>query len=218
AAARRTETGWPIELQARDVTQLTTAHLFAQIETPGSAILAVRSGDFLGAGNTLFLHRVDGAAADLCLGRLNRDNPSVSGSGVLAVLDVVTPSGERPDLRLRYELRNHVNGILAINEISDIEVQAIPERLSLGEPYPNPFNSATMFTLNLSASGPVTLRVFNVLGQEVGKAIERELPAGVHHVLWDARDGGGTALSTGVYFARLEAAGRTDIRKIVLLR
>jgi len=218
AAARRTESGWTIELQARDVTQLTTAHLFAQIETPGSAILSARSGDFLGAGSTLFLHRVDGAAADVCLGRLNRENPSVSGSGVLAVLDVVTPSGERPELRLRYELRSSTNSLLGAGEIGSVEVQAIPERFSLGEPYPNPFNSATMFTMNLSEGGPIKLRVFNVLGQEVGKVVERELPAGVHHVLWDARDGGGTALSTGVYFARLEAAGRTDIRKIILLR
>ncbi|MBU1984601.1 T9SS type A sorting domain-containing protein, partial [bacterium] len=218
AAARSTEHGWTIELQVRDIAALTTAHLFVQVESADATISNVRAGEFLGLGSTLFLHTIDGAKADICLGRLNRTSPCASGSGVLAEVDVAMSPGTRPDLRLRYELRDNHNRILGASEVGDVEVQAIPERFSLGEPYPNPFNAVTTFTLNLSEASRASLRVFNVLGQNVTTVLDRDLPAGVHRVLWDARDGNGTALSTGVYFVRLEAAGRADIRKIVLIR
>ncbi len=218
AAARRTEHGWTVELQVRDISALTTAHLYAQAEAAGAVITAVRPGSFLGSNCTLFLHTVDGAATDISLGRLNRGEPCVSGSGVLAEIDLTVPTNESPKLRLRYELRDNFNTILAAHEVGDVEVQAIPERFSLGEPYPNPFNAVTTFTLNLNEAGLAHLRIFNVLGQEVATVVNRDLPAGVHHLLWDARDNHGMSLTTGVYFARLESAGRTDIRKIVLLR
>jgi hypothetical protein len=99
-----------------------------------------------------------------------------------------------------------------------VEVQAIPDKFSLGKPYPNPFNSATTFTLNLSDAGRVSLRVFNLLGQEVARILDKDLPAGVHHLIWEARDRNGTALASGLYLVKFEAPGRSDIQKIILLR
>jgi hypothetical protein len=48
--------------------------------------------------------------------------------------------------------------------------------------------------------------------------VDRELPAGVHRIGWDARDAGGKSLASGLYLVRLESSGRSDIRKLVLIR
>jgi hypothetical protein len=218
AAVRHDGSLWTVELQARDVNELTSAHLYLEVVTAGGTVLAARVGDFLGAGCTLFLQTVQGTAVDISMGRLNRENPCVSGSGVLAVVDIALPGDEPPVLRLVYELRDHRNDVLAAGEGGRVDVQTIPDEFSLSAPYPNPFNSNTVFTLNLSGGGKTSLRVFNVLGQEVAKLVDRELPAGVHRVFWDARDAGGKSLASGLYLARLESSGRSDIRKVVLIR
>ena len=60
--------------------------------------------------------------------------------------------------------------------------------------------------------------VFNVLGQSVATVLNRELQAGQHRILWEARADNGVALVSGVYFVQMEALGNTEVQKIVLLR
>ncbi|MBU0508214.1 T9SS type A sorting domain-containing protein [bacterium] len=69
--------------------------------------------------------------------------------------------------------------------------------------YPNPFNSSATFTFELLRTSPVTLSVFNTLGQRVGEVNLGQMAAG--------------DLPSGVYLARVETAGRTETRKVVLL-
>jgi len=218
AAARNTDGNWTVELQARDVNALTTAHLYLEVKNAGGSVTSARAGDFFGSNSTLFLNTIDGSAVDICMGRINRESPSVSGSGVLAVVDLSLPADVQPELRLVYELRSPLDEVIASGEGGRMEMQAIPDQFSLGAPYPNPFNASTTFTLNLDKAGQASLRVFNVLGQEVAQIMNRELPAGVHHMIWEARDANGVSLPSGLYLIRLEAAGRSDIQKIVLLR
>jgi hypothetical protein len=218
AAARQTEQGWTIELQARDITALTTAHLYLDLSDVGGTITAVRAGSFMGDGSTLFLNRIQGASADICLGRLNREQPFVSGSGVLAEVDVTIPSNVSPDMLLQYELRDNHNTIIIQGQANHTDLQSIPASFSLESPYPNPFNAVTTFTLNLSDAGRTSLRVYNTLGQQVAEIMNREMPAGVHHLTWEARGDNGMALPSGLYVARLETPGKASVRKIVLLR
>lgn len=218
AATRHNGNIWTVELQARDVSALTTAHFYLEAVSAGATILSVRQGEFLGNGSTLFLHAIQNNTADISMGRLNRENPCVNGSGVLAVVEVSAPGDQPPELRLVYELRNHHNDIIASGEGGRVDVQTIPNEFSLSSAYPNPFNSSTSFMLNLNEAGRTSLRVFNVLGQQVATILNRELPAGVHQVMWDARDPSGSPLASGLYLVRLESAGRTDIQKIALIR
>jgi flagellar hook assembly protein FlgD len=108
--------------------------------------------------------------------------------------------------------------VIASGESASASVEAIPDHFGLDAPYPNPFNAVTTFTLNLSEAGQTTLRVYNLLGQQVSEIFSRNLPAGVHHINWEAKDNNGLSLPSGVYMARLETPGRSAIRKIILLR
>ncbi len=102
----------------------------------------------------------------------------------------------------------------------------VPACLTLSQNYPNPFNSNTTINYQLSAIGgqrsAVSLKVYNILGQEVKTLVDERQPAGSYRVLWDGRDNYGKEVSSGVYFYRLEVKGgsseMTKTRKMILMR
>ena len=92
-------------------------------------------------------------------------------------------------------------------------VSAIPAEYSLSQNYPNPFNPSTTFSFSLPKAGIVTLTVYDITGREVAKLVDGYKVKGLHEVTFDA-DG----LSSGVYFARLEAGEFKQVRKILLIK
>ncbi|MBI5060302.1 T9SS type A sorting domain-containing protein [candidate division KSB1 bacterium] len=215
---RPTAHGWTAEVQARDVEALTTAHIYLAVDGPDATIDDASDGGFLGAGTTLFLRTVRGQAVDIAMGRLNPQAPTVSGSGVLASIELTGSAGLPPSISMFYELRDAHNQITATANVLGFEAEPVPSKFGLGTPFPNPFNATTTFTIELTDVAQAQLSVFNALGQHVATVVNRELPAGVHQIAWDARGATGTSLPTGIYFARLEANGLSAVRKIALLR
>jgi hypothetical protein len=93
-----------------------------------------------------------------------------------------------------------------------------PERIELFPNYPNPFNPTTTLSYQLPMPAKVTLKVFNLLGQEVATLIDEEQRAGYHQSTWSAAHA-----ASGVYVAQLVAttvdgAHWTMRRAMVLLR
>jgi len=88
-----------------------------------------------------------------------------------------------------------------------------PVAFSLHPNYPNPFNPTTTIAFDLAERGFVTLNVFNIAGQLVATPVEGIMPAGSHHVMFDA-----SKLASGVFFARLNARGESLTRKMILMR
>ena len=86
--------------------------------------------------------------------------------------------------------------------------------------YPNPFNAATTFAVYVPGDdhADISLRIYNVLGQEVRTLIDGPLPSGSHLVLWDGTGDGGADLASGVYFSRMTSGNFSRTRKIVLTR
>jgi hypothetical protein len=89
-----------------------------------------------------------------------------------------------------------------------------PVEFSLQQNWPNPFNPVTTFAWRVPRTMPVRLALYDVLGRETAMIFDGLCPAGEHTQSFD-----GTNLASGVYFARLEAAGQTAaLRKVVLLK
>jgi hypothetical protein len=84
---------------------------------------------------------------------------------------------------------------------------------ALYQNYPNPFNPETSISFDLVEDGPVKLTVFNSLGQSVAVLVDGLLTAGRHTVTFD-----GSALTSGLYFYRLDAADFTANHKMVLMK
>ena len=110
-------------------------------------------------------------------------------------------------------------GSLTFAEIHSDGIELVPSNYVLYQNYPNPFNPSTTIRFSLPAKSNVKLIIFDLLGREVGRLIDREMKEGYQEVEWKAN------VSTGIYFYRLEAAATDDsgkrfveTRKMVLLK
>jgi len=89
----------------------------------------------------------------------------------------------------------------------------IPTKYSLDQNYPNPFNPVTKIKFSIPAEENVSLKVFNVLGQEVAILVNKQMKAGSYSFDWNASN-----LSSGVYFYRIEAGSFNLTKKMLLLK
>jgi len=89
----------------------------------------------------------------------------------------------------------------------------MPAETRLFPVYPNPFNPETTVRFSLAEPGPVKIQVFNALGQEVATLADEHRPAGTWTVPFT-----GSALTSGVYFIRMEAGSSIQSRKVVLMK
>jgi hypothetical protein len=94
----------------------------------------------------------------------------------------------------------------------------LPKEFALSQNYPNPFNPETEIRFDVAQPGPVRLEVFNSLGQRVRVLVNEIVTPGRYRALWDGRDDLGRALSSGVYFYRLEAMNFSRVQRMLLLK
>ncbi|NUO80995.1 T9SS type A sorting domain-containing protein, partial [candidate division KSB1 bacterium] len=94
-----------------------------------------------------------------------------------------------------------------------------PVNYELSQNFPNPFNPATTIRYGLPQAERVTLKVYNMLGEEVTALLEDEVKApGYHTAIWNGRNRNGEAVGSGVYVYKLEAGKFVSRRKMVLLQ
>jgi hypothetical protein len=103
-------------------------------------------------------------------------------------------------------------------EVFDIVTGVDDERLSvkefyLSQNYPNPFNPRTHFEFRIADFGFVTLKVYDVLGNEVAILVNEEKPAGIYEVEFSA-DG----LTSGIYFYKLTSGNFSQTKKMLLMK
>ncbi len=89
----------------------------------------------------------------------------------------------------------------------------LPSEYALHQNIPNPFNPTTRILFDLVEAQDVRLTVYNILGQEVARLVDRPMQAGYHEVMWDA-----SAMASGVYFYRVETQVFTSMKKMVLVK
>ncbi len=93
-----------------------------------------------------------------------------------------------------------------------------PEATFLAQNFPNPFNPATEIVFGLRAPANVSLRVYDAAGRFIRELAAGIHPAGTYQKIWDGRDANGAAVSSGIYFYKLDAGAFSRTRKFVLLR
>ncbi|MBK8128710.1 MAG: T9SS type A sorting domain-containing protein [bacterium] len=79
--------------------------------------------------------------------------------------------------------------------------------------YPNPFNPTTTISFDLPSTSPVTLRVFNTLGQQIAELANETFTAGHHEILFD-----GSEYPSGIYFYSFSALRLIENGKLLLLK
>ena len=88
----------------------------------------------------------------------------------------------------------------------------------LHQNYPNPFNASTRISYELPVAAHVTLAIYNMLGEKITILVEAIQPTGGHTVEWNGRSSEGHPVASGIYFARFQAGGFRDSKKLILIR
>ncbi|MDD3104451.1 MAG: T9SS type A sorting domain-containing protein, partial [Candidatus Cloacimonetes bacterium] len=88
----------------------------------------------------------------------------------------------------------------------------------LGANYPNPFNPTTTISFSLKEKGPVTINIYNILGQKVKILLSDDMQAGHHNLIWNGKDKNNLNVASGVYFYRMQSREYTNTRKMILMK
>ncbi|MBN2102784.1 FG-GAP repeat protein [bacterium] len=98
------------------------------------------------------------------------------------------------------------------------QIAAIPDKFTLHQNHPNPFNPATEIQFSLPESRQVTLTIYNNFGQEVHQLTNQHFQAGHHTITWEGTDTHGTPVSSGIYIYQIRAGEFIDVKKMMLMR
>ena len=114
--------------------------------------------------------------------------------------------------KLYYRLKQiDFNGIFEYSNV--VEVEIAPASFSLSQNYPNPFNPGTSINYQLPINNFVSLKIYDVLGNEVAILVNEEKPAGKYQIEFD-----GSSLPSGIYFYKLTSGSFVETKKMILLK
>ncbi len=120
-----------------------------------------------------------------------------------------TATGGKYSYRLK-QIDN--DGQFEYSNIIEVDIN-LPLEFSLNQNYPNPFNPSTKISFQIAETAFTSLKVFDVLGNEIESIVNKEMQAGSYEVNFDAGN-----LSNGVYFYKLQAGSFVQTKKMLLLK
>jgi hypothetical protein len=121
-------------------------------------------------------------------------------------------SESNSSMNLKYRLKQiDFNGVFSYSNI--VEVDFLLEDYSLSQNYPNPFNPSTNISFTLTRSSFVTLKIYNVLGNEITTLVNKVIPGGNHQIEFNA-----SGLSSGIYLYTINAGDFVETKKMVLMK
>jgi FlgD Ig-like domain len=110
------------------------------------------------------------------------------------------------------------NRRIVIRNPVGIEPNTVASEFSLSQNYPNPFNPGTKFDLRLEREDAVSIKIFDINGEEVYTVNEGKLSAGNHTFEWNAINNSGVSVNSGIYFIRVNTSVSALTRKMVLIK
>lgn len=127
---------------------------------------------------------------------------------VYAYSDITSLSG-----KYSYRLKQiDFDGTYSYSSVVEVNI-GIPVQFSLSQNYPNPFNPNTTISFTLPKSEFVTLKVYNLLGEEVSTLVNGFMESGSYNQIFDASN-----LTSGTYFYQLKTDSYSDIKKMILIK
>lgn len=120
---------------------------------------------------------------------------------------------------------NRLPGVVALkSSIGSEDDDQVPEnavvitRTELLAPFPNPFNPTATVSFNLKDPGQVSLSIYDLRGRRIASLVDSYLASGQHKYVWMGRDRSGRRVASGVYFAKLETNGLSQVRRMLLVK
>ena len=118
--------------------------------------------------------------------------------------------------KYKYRLKQiDFNGNFEYYNLSDEVVIGVPEKFSLEQNYPNPFNPITVIRYSLSENSFVTLKVYDVIGNEVATIVNEKQNSGTYNYQFSTVN---YQLSSGVYFYKIEAGSFSAVKRMIIIK
>ena len=121
-------------------------------------------------------------------------------------------------LNLGYELKFVIGDEFYVESMLLEILSQIPSEFVLGKNYPNPFNPITKLDYLLPRRSDVSIRIYNMLGQEIITLLDQEQSYGKYSILWNGLDWSGKQVASGVYFTELKAGNVRRVTKMLLMK
>jgi hypothetical protein len=117
------------------------------------------------------------------------------------------------DSKLFYRLKQiDYDGSFQYSNVIEVDIE-LPTSFQLEQNYPNPFNPITQIKYELPVKSAVTIKIFDILGNEIQTLVDEEKDAGYFQVSFDA-----SRLSSGIYFYTLQAGNSFFTKKMILIK
>ena len=104
-------------------------------------------------------------------------------------------------------------GEVLTTSVKDDDPSTIPQNFRLFQNYPNPFNPVTTIEFQIPQAQNVKISIYNLLGQEIERLVDRSMPAGFYSVIWNAAD-----FSSGIYMYTIQAGRFSDKKRLTLIK
>jgi len=118
----------------------------------------------------------------------------------------------------RFEIVSDVFQWMSRATNPDVTHTEVPKAYGLTQNYPNPFNPSTTVRYDMKEKGLVTVKVYSVAGQLVRTLVSEMKEPGSYTAVWDGKNSLGADAASGIYFCKMETAGFSATKKMVLLR
>ena len=107
-----------------------------------------------------------------------------------------------------------MSGVITVENATDVNDNGVNIfQFELQQNYPNPFNPSTKINYRLPIKSQVTLKVYDIIGNEVASLVNEEKPAGAYEIAFDA-----AGLSSGLYFYKLSTGSFVQTKKMTLIK
>lgn len=103
--------------------------------------------------------------------------------------------------------------VIVQSPVSIDDEKLIADKFELLQNYPNPFNPSTNIGYRISDRGFVSLKVYNILGDEIATLVNEEKEQGVYNITFDA-----SGLSSGMYLYKLQAGSFVEMKKMIIIK
>ncbi|GEM_PF-4150771 len=107
----------------------------------------------------------------------------------------------------------HYTDAVQVDILAGAKEVELPLAFALEQNFPNPFNPTTTIHYSLPVAGFASLRIYNLIGEEVAVLVHEQKPAGKYSFVFDA-----SSLTSGVYYYKLAAGNNVQTRKLILVK
>jgi len=156
---------------------------------------------------------------DLMEYKIYRDGTEIATTTEITYTDPSLQSGNYTyEVTVMYDGGYESDPVEVIIEHTDANGLVLPLTTELTGNYPNPFNPTTTISFSIIDAGKVSINIYNMKGQLVKTLVNEHLDPAYHTAVWFGRDNNNKAVSSGIYFYKMNTGKFTETKKMILMK